>query len=275
MAELSRVRGFTFNGTTVDNMLNNDIYLLDVDKAAAPEQHYAVFDLPNRDGDLIVPDKYSNKFITVTVGIWALKAADRRAKEREILKNIVGKKGRLIFLDEPSLFYEASVHDEIKRKEDKVWTKITISFICSPFMYELYGDLRDETISSSQRYADDDGALINISSWENITSSFTDRIINAGNYKAMPEIYLFGNAKTVTVRINNDEFSFSDLNGFVYINCKNLVVYTISDNKKKSLLTNFSGAFPVIEAGENSIEIGGNNLKLDEIQINFPNTYIV
>ena len=54
-----------------------------------------------------------------------------------------------------------------------------------------------------------------------------------------------------------------------------MVVYTIENNKKKSLLTQFTGVFPEISSGENTVAIGGSNLNLTEIQLNFPNTYIV
>ena len=275
MADLSRVGGFKFNSTTVDNMLDDDVYLLDVDKSAVSELQYISFDLPNRDGILTVPDKYSAKLITVTVGIWALTAQERREKERELLKDITGKEGRLIFLDEPTLFYKAQVYDSISRKEETVWTKLSITFICSPFMYELYGDLRDEFVSETQKLANDDGTLINTSSWQNVTESFTETVINGGNYKALPEIYFFGSADLITFRVNNQEFSFSSLDGYVYVDCENMVVYTIENNKKKSLLTQFTGVFPEISSGENTVAIGGSNLNLTEIQLNFPNTYIV
>ena len=142
-------------------------------------------------------------------------------------------------------------------------------------MYEFYGDLRDEVISNSQLLADDNGTLVNQSSWQNVTSEFIDTVVNMGNYKTHPVIYLFGTASVVNVTINNDAFSFRNLNGYVYIDCKNLVAYTIEDNRKKSLLTNFSGVFPCIEVGENSIKVSGTDLNLDEVKLNFHNEYIV
>ena len=275
MSVLSRVRGFKFNNAIVDNYNSESVYLLDVSRPAVAEQTFTSYEIPNRDGVKTVADKYSYKQITLTIGIYALKASERRIIERNLLKDIVGKKGKLIFLDEPSLYYEAQTFDSIDRAEKDVWTEISIRFICSPTLKELFNDLRDELISDSQKYADDEGMLVNLSSWQNVKTGFSDKLVNTGNYKCLPEIYFFGTAELITLRINNSEFAFKDLTSFVYINCENLVVYTIIENTKKSLLTQFSGVFPEIPVGESIIEIGGNSLNLDEIQINFPNTYIV
>lgn len=104
MAVLSRVKGFSFNGTVVDNTLNNGIYLLDVNKDATAELLYTGFEIPNRDGTLTVSNRYENKNITVTVGIYATTVQERRNIERELIKNMVGTEGKLVFLDEPTFF---------------------------------------------------------------------------------------------------------------------------------------------------------------------------
>ncbi len=276
MAILSRVKGFTFNGAVVDNSLDNGVYLLDVNKDATAELLYTSFDIPKRDGTLTLENRYENKVITVTVGIYAVSVTERRSIERELIKNMIGTESRLIFLDEPTLFYMAKIYSGIARTEGDVFTEIQISFLCMPFLYELYDDLRDYTVNQLKMEVDSlDGILINKASWQNITGSTVKTITNSGNYKSLPVIEITGTASLLTMQINDNAFSIANINGTVYINCEKMICYTMSGSVKTSFLQNFTGVFPVINAGENDVIIGGNNLNLMEITVEFPNTYIV
>ncbi|HCT64467.1 MAG TPA: hypothetical protein DIC60_04235 [Lachnospiraceae bacterium] len=277
MAVFSRVKGFTFNGTVVDNSLDNGIYLLDVNKDATAELLYTSFEIPNRDGTLTISNRYENKLITVTIGIYATTVQERRNIERELIKNMVGVEGKLIFLDEPTFFYKAKIFGAIGRTEGDVFTEIQIPFLCSPFLYELYDDSRDYTINQLANTTIDelDGLLVNKAAWQNITARTVKTIVNTGNYKALPTILISGTADLVTIRIEDTAFSVANVNGIVYVDCDKMICYTISGSTKTSKLTDFTGLFPTVKVGSNAIIIDGTSVDLQEVTINYPNTYIV
>jgi predicted phage tail component-like protein len=277
MAVLSRIKGFSFNGAVVNNTLDNGVYLLDVNKDAVPELLYTSFNIPNRDGTLTIPNRFENKNITVKIGVYAATVQDRRSIERELIKNMVGTEGKLIFLDEPTFFYKAKIYGAIGRTEGDVFTEIQISFLCSPCMYELYDDLRDYTVNqlSDTTIESIEGLLINKSAWQNITDRVVKTVVNSGNYKALPTIEIVGTADLLTMQINDTAFSIADTNGTVYVNCEKMICYTQSGSTKTSFLQNFTGSFPFISTGDNTIIIDGTSLDLTEVTVEYPNTYIV
>ncbi|MGE4213654.1 MAG: distal tail protein Dit [Anaerotignaceae bacterium] len=277
MAILSRIKGFLFNGMEVNNSLDNGIYLLDVNKDATAELLYTSFDIPKRDGTLTLENRYENKVITVTVGIYAKSVTERRNIERNLIKNMVGIEGRLIFLDEPTLFYRAKIYSGIGRTEGDVFTEIQISFLCMPFLYELYDDSRDYTINQLANTTVESlsGLLVNKSAWQNITARTVKIIVNSGNYKALPTILISGTADLVTVQIEDTAFSVANVNGIVYVDCDKMICYTVSGSTKTSKLTDFTGSFPIVKVGSNAVIIDGTSLNLLEVTINYPNTYIV
>ncbi|MCI2000265.1 MAG: phage tail family protein [Clostridia bacterium] len=277
MAVLSRIKGFSFNGAVVNNTLDNGVYLLDVNKDAVPELLYTSFNIPNRDGTLTISNRFENKNITVKIGVYAATVTERRSIERELIKNMVRTEGKLIFLDEPTFFYKAKIYGAIGRTEGDVFTEIQISFLCSPFMYELYDDLRDYTVNqlSGTTIESIEGLLINKSAWQNITDRTVKTVVNSGNYKAFPTIEIVGTASLLTIQINDVAFSLSDVDGTVYVNCEKMICYTQSGNTKTSFLQNFTGSFPFISTGENTVIIDGTSLDLTEITVEYPNTYIV
>ena len=57
MADLSRVKGMSFNGVTIDNKTAENIFVLDVKKDAVAEMTYISYDIPNRDGTKFEKDK--------------------------------------------------------------------------------------------------------------------------------------------------------------------------------------------------------------------------
>lgn len=275
MAEFSRVRGFIFNGVTIDNYADNDIYLLDVNRNATPALTRYDFIVPKRHGSISYNNRYEDKYIDVVIGIYAKTVQERRQKQRNLLQNFIDVEGKLIFLDEPNLFYIAKVYDEIQVQEGDVFTEIGISFKCSPFMYELYDDLRDYTINQLTMVVDDLGVLVNRAYWDDITSSTIKQIENTGNYEAQPTIEIEGNATLLQMQFGDVQFTFNNLNSeTIFIDCEKMIVYKIQDNKKVSALQRFYGIFPVIPVGESDVVINGTNLNLN-ITVDFKNTYIV
>lgn len=273
--KLSRIGGFSFCGVSVDN--KNDIYLLDVDKDATPELRYNEFIVPGRHGSSRYDDSYADRNIKVVVGIYADTVEERKAKIRNLISNWIQKEGKLIFADEPTLFYNAKFYNAIPIKETDVFTELTIIFKASPFKYELYDDARDMIIDETYDLIINslDGVLINTSIWRELTAPTFKQLINNGNFETSPIIEIAGTAQKISLTFNDVAFAFNGLsNETVFIDTEKMIVYTINGNKKVSRLTNFHGNFPKIKTGVNDVNITGTNFNVD-IEIKYRNTYIV
>ncbi|HHT7172081.1 TPA: phage tail domain-containing protein [Bacillus cereus] len=105
----------------------------------------------------------------------------------------------------------------------------------------------------------------------NVFGPTTLSVNNIGSLVVRPVIEIFGNAKSLTLRINGALFTFGDLtNGIVMIDAEN---YTILKNGQ-NYLHEMKGNIEMIELkpGENEVEIGGTNLAV-ELTLNFRGKY--
>lgn len=272
----AKINGMIFKGVEINNLVMRDyeFKLLEFERPITPALTYEAVSVPHRDGAYYFKNNYENGTCNVKLGIHGTNAV----KKQQVISNIISKwintEGRLIFLDRPNLFYKAYIFDSITQDLGDYWTEVNITFNTSFASYQLYGDLRDYFAADKTKIEDID-VFVNTSSWQNITSTFTATAENTGNYKALPVIYFFGTADLINFTMGENAFSFSGLNNsFVYIDCEKMTVYTVKDNKKVSLLTNFSGNFPEIQPGNNNFVVSGISLNLTEMRLLYPNTFI-
>lgn len=272
---LSRIHWFSFAGVKVTNLdFNlNTPKLVSVSKPASPKMDYWEFNAPKRHGSRYSSNRYEDLNIKVTIGVHGT-AQERQSKITNLLQQWIGKEDKLIFSDRPNCFYKARFFDSCTTKDSGTFTEITINFIASFCMYELYDDLRDYMVNDLTMTADSIGALVCRATWQNITAYTSKIITNKGNFEAQPLIEISGAATLFTLEVNNKEFSIANLNGTVYVDCENMNVYKIVGTSKVSILPQFRGLFPTIAPGTNSVFIGGNSLNVD-VTVDFKNTYIV
>lgn len=268
--KLSRIGGFSFKGLTVDN--TDDIYLLDVDKDTTPTLRYTEFIVPRRHGSSRYDDSYASREIAVVIGVYADTVQERKVKIRKLIAPMIGKEGKLIFNDEPNLFFNAKIYSAIPTVETDIFTELTIIFNADPFMYELYTYI--ESLHDNNLIEDADGVLINKTEVTTKVAT-TKQISNKGNFEAMPLIILDGSATKVTVTIGDYALAYNGLvNEKVYIDTEKMIVYTDNGVKKVSKLTNFNGKFPIIPVGLSEVKINGTGLNLS-VEIKYRNTYTV
>nr|DAY63885.1 MAG TPA: distal tail protein [Caudoviricetes sp.] len=233
MSRVCRVGGFRFNHLLIDNTSN--VMLVDVTRPIS-----------------IVNDGY--KYIDVVIGLCHKSQTDRRIKQREILQQIISIKGKLFFLDEPSLYYDAELSSDIEVSETDFFTEITLHFQASACMYlEAYDDMESYT-----------GLPIKL----DVTKG-SYRIFNFGNTETYPIIQVTG-----IVQCTIGSYSFatsSETEEVIYIDSKNMVAYSVIDNSKVSKLDKFSGKFPIVVSGENAVTVSGTG----KVKILFRDTFIV
>lgn len=258
--------------------MSTAVYVLSgLDRSATPNLLFSEFKIPNRNGERRIDNRYEDKDIKATIWVKGSSPVIRQVNMRLLLQDWMDIEDKLIIGDEPTLFYTAKIYSAIPVKETNNYLEISITFRCSFAKYELYDDLRDYTIDQLADTTIDelDGLLINKSAWQNITARTVKAIVNTGNYKALPTVLISGTANLVTIRIEDTAFSVANVNGIVYIDCDKMICYTVSGSTKTSKLTDFTGLFPIVKVGSNSVIIDGNNLNLQEVTVNYPNTYIV
>jgi len=281
MAKLTRVRGFAFGTVKVDNLkfdLKNNIYLIDVNRSAAPVRTRYDFIVPKRNGSQTFNDRYEDKSIDVVVGIYDNNIHTRKIRQRDFLSGIVGRKSRLVFFDEPNLFYEAEVIDGIDVSEGEVFTEISIHFKCSFCMYEFIGDANDIITADADFTTDELDPITNTQEWMNINTLTYQMIENTGNHESETFITITANTACAEILIDNgvNSFKLSNLlaGEVVFIDSENMIVYTKYGDEKISAMTRFSGKFLKVPVSESMITINGISFNIN-IDFKFRNTYIV
>lgn len=275
MAVLHRAKGFLFNTIKVDN--TNDIFLLDVVRNATPNKTRYDFIVPKRNGSKTFNNRYDDNYIDVVIGFYDVDIEQRRIKQRNLFKNMVEINSMLIFLDEPSLFYNAEVIDTIEITEDVAFTIATVHFKASFCKYELLGDANDIITNNANFVTDDFDVITNSLAWENINALTLKPITNNGNFEASPIIEIYANTACTSVIIDNGVNSFT-LNNLIlgetiFVDTEKMIVYKIVDNVKQSVMTRFTGQFITIPVGASTITIQGTSFNVN-VSVDFRNTYI-
>ena len=271
----TKISGLTFCGLHINNKDGNvgTYKLLEIDRPVSPNMTYREYIAPKRNGSKRYDNRYEDIIISVVIGVSG-NSIEKQQKITNLLSQWIGKEDKLIFDDRPNLFYNAKFFNSTTIDNQGIFTRLTITFIASYCMYELYDDLRDYPVDQLTMVVDDIGILVNRAQWTGITTSQIKQINNTGNFEAQPIIEVTGTASLLILEMNNKAFSFANLNGSVFIDTEQMLVYEMVGTKKVSCLSQFQGVFPVISVGESDVHIGGTNLNLDII-IDFKNTYIV
>ncbi len=249
-----RSGGFIFNNIKVDN--TNDMYLLDVAKNATPKMNVYNFVVPNRHGSTSYKNRYDDKYISVVVGLYDKNITTRRLKQRQLIGNFINVNSKLYFLDEPNLYYNAEIFDEIGISETEVFTELNIIFKCSYCLFKNNPNVI----------------------WTNTTSLLNKEIINEGNFEAETLFKIKANSNCTNIVIANEtnSFTLSNLiaNDEIYVDSKNMIVYKINNlNEKVNCMTLFSGKFIKLSKGKSTVSVNGTNFNAD-VTLTYLDTYI-
>jgi phage-related protein len=96
---------------------------------------------------------------------------------------------------------------------------------------------------------------------------------NIGNHESKPIVVLDGVAAEVIITDDSGKsFTYTGLNGVVYIDCKFKKVFSLNGQDKVNQRMNFSGSYITIQPGGNTITIGGTITNLN-IEFDYKNSY--
>lgn len=234
-----------------------------------PEKRSVSAEVQGRDGQYVFEDGYNNIQITLACVIIGARVLDRRKQARAVAAWLANT-GTLIFDYEQDVEYQVvKVTNNISAAMNGSADEFTITFECEPYQQQtFYNDsLAWSEAAAAWGYAD-----IPWSGYDRtftVSAGETIDVENAGTYKALPVIILTGTAASVTI----GGFTFTNLAGTVYIDCKNQVVYSLSGSAKVNRMADFSGDFPELAPGTNQFAISGTITSLT-IEFDYKNTYL-
>lgn len=213
-------------------------------------------------------DGYNRKSIVLSCEIHANTMNERRYYARLIAAWLDGE-GDLILNYEPDKVYSARVLNVVNNTPNGMYDKITIAF-------EV--DLAKSTYDNEDLTWDeaDMSWLSAEMPWDGLVQTFTGsgthEVTNLGTYKALPIIELTGVASSITLTLGDSTFTYTGLNGTIYIDCDNKLVYS-GTTTKVNQRSNFDGDYLELSPGQNDIVVSGTITDIS-IYYNFKNTYL-
>lgn len=232
-----------FNGK---NSKDLGIIVEEVPNLSRPQRKFAEYSVPGRSGTIIEQyDAYEN--IDKSYNIWFTdyfyKNLYSPVKAREIAEWLYTSNGYMTLEDdfEPEYFRLAYFNGplDIANLMQK-YGKATINFNCRPERY----------LKSGEKWLNDPSV-----------------IKNPFAFSAKPLIKVEGQGN-ITVTIQGQTFVLTDITDYVYIDCETMDCYR---QETENMNSHFSGDFPVLKPGDNSISIttssnnnsfGNSNIKI-------------
>lgn len=257
--------GLTYNG---EHSSVYGVYFKTKSIPYTPKKRSVSVQVQGRDGEYVFEDRYNNIQIEIACVIISNKVVHRRKMAREISRWL-SSTGILIFDTEADVEYKVvKCTNDITASMEGTSDYFTIVFECEPYQVQTF--YNDDLTWNDTAY----WQYINIP-WGgyprtfNVSSGQTIEVVNAGNYKALPTVKLTGVASSVSF----GGFTFSNLNGTVYIDSKNQVVYSLSGATKVNQIASHDGVFIELDPGVNEFTISGTITSL-EIEFDYKNTYM-
>jgi predicted phage tail component-like protein len=240
-----------------------------------PPKRQITKEVQGRDGGYTFEDCYGDIQIPLKCKITGETLLDRRKTAREIAAWLTNK-GTLIFDYEPDVEYTVvKITNDIKGMFVGYHLPVdefTIIFECKPFQKQTYynDNITWDDITSAWKYFNIpwngegcDRAFLTVEHGDTL------QLANFGTYKARPIITLTGVAATVTI----GPFTYTGLNGTIYVDCEDRVVYSESGGVKTNKLPYFTGTFVELVPGVTDLAVSGTITNLD-VTFDYKNTYL-
>ncbi|MCF8020903.1 MAG: phage tail family protein [Vallitaleaceae bacterium] len=235
--------GFTFNGRHSSEL---GLYIRTKSNPLLPNKRIVKETVMGKDGSYIFEDGYEDKELEFECTLLEDDLETRRLMARDIAEWLVSKGDLILDYESDKKYIVIQTVNNIDLAFENGADIFDIKFVCEPFQYSV---IENEGTSF-------DNPIGDIS------------IINSGSHKVLPVIEITGTG-AIIIESNNKSFIYSNLNGTVYVDCENYIVY--SGNPKVNKLSNFSGDFINLIKGENIVNVTGT---ITNIKFIYRNTYI-
>lgn len=260
--------GFTYNGK---HSFEYGLYIRTRNIPLLPQKKVSEETVINKHGSYKFEDGYSDKIIDVECILINGTLQERRLKAREIAVWL-SQKGNLIFDHEPDKYYVVEYVNEINPEFLERHNVFTITFVCEPFAYSIYSN--EDAYMLPDFKIDGEMALYLNTTFNDIYEPTTVKVSNLGTCDALPIIEIDGMALSIIIGTDTESFSIEPMMEKTYVDCKNMIVYTVDQyGKKQNKLSDFVGNFIKLKPGINDISIEGTYLGVN-ISFKFKNAYL-
>lgn len=212
-----------------------------------PEKRISSEYIMGRDGSYKFEDGYKDKILVFDCTLIDKDLNNRRETIREIAKWLSNQGELVLDYENDKKYIVTQTVNNIELALLNKRDTFTVTFICKPQQYSKYFN--------------------NTYTWNNVIDGSSYSIYNHGTYKALPTIELVGTANSITLECNGNQFTYSNLNGSVTIDCENMVVY---EGDKVNRIQNFNGDFLEFTEEQNVINATGDII---DVTINFKFDY--
>lgn len=176
---------------------------------------YDSYSIDGKDGNIFVEKNYGNVSSSLSLQLVNLKKLD------EVYQMFTGKR-TVTFKGKKAMFY---FYDQLETSRFGTIKVIKAPYIRDPFWY----------LETDSEYQVD------------------NNIYNGGNVYSRPLIKLIGTG-TVDISINDVRFQYTfDSDGYVYIDCDEMIEYTDKGSKSKNIRIGFE--YPMLNPGNNTLKI--------------------
>lgn len=191
----------------------------------------------------------------------------RRQQARLVASWLLGKE--LVFDYEADKYYEVNVESGVSLELLTSSDSFDVEFTCKPIQKSVFSNstlIINEVDIPIQSF----NYPLNMIEPRFTQTNGSITVTNYGTYNAKPIIKLSGVADSVTLTKGNKSFSYTDLDGIVYIDTDEKMVYSDS---MVNLRPYFNGDYIELEPNDNMFTISGDITSL-EIYFDFRNSYI-
>jgi len=246
------INWFEFNGTRSDNM---ELLIAEKSVYAAPQRDIELIHVPGRNGDVLIDHGgWNNVDVSYTVQFVGLPT---KAPQ---LRQWLQATGYHVLKDsyQPD-YFRYGVFSSIMDPEEIALNvgRLQLVFSCKPFMYKVPTDAATQdkiTINASN------GAVTSATGATVASSKAT--VTNPEAYASEPYWKITASSGSVSLYIGNKTYSFSGVNGYIELDTELMSAYkgaTLCNDKV--LFT----SFPVLEAGNNTIQVSTGITKVEII----------
>jgi phage-related protein len=248
----------SFKYITADGIFDaadHGISIITTDLPLLPNKRSVSERIIGRNGNVVFEDAYDNKEIALECTfIDGVALEERRQTIREV-SAALSKPGSLILSYEPDKKYFASLTKQASLKINNSHDVFSLSVEVEPIAHAVY-DPQDLTWEQAEMtwYSAN-------FPWNGYQSQFTIpdasetiSVVNLGNFESTPIVILTGVTATTKIALGTDDFTITGLNGTIYVDLQNLIVYSGTTSYVNEL-SKFSGDFIKLQPGPNSLVV--------------------
>lgn len=147
--------GFTFNGKHSDTF---GVIMRSRNRVVLPVRNDEYEEIPGRDGGILFPGTFSDRFIELECALVTKSLPELRKAIRRIAAWLsTSGRARLIFDDEPDLYYLGRIANQIDLEQTMALGQFMLQFRCLPLAFSVKEYMAEEWLYSQVMQVDNEG----------------------------------------------------------------------------------------------------------------------